>query len=65
MKSVILAIVGFFVSAVAVFRWGKASADKEIANREKNESIRKDQNFKKIMSNPPVDNPFSRMRKKN
>lgn len=63
MNTLLLTIAGFFISGLALFKWGASTADKKTA--EKGVADAKKQNKKQndIYSKPFVDKPFGRLRR--
>lgn len=62
--ALVLKIGAFLVFCLSFWKWGQVTAERNEAEKKADESIRKDENYKKIISDPPVDDAFLRMCKK-
>ena len=63
MKTLLLSIVGFFISGLALFKWGASTADKKTAQKGVDDAKKQNQKQNDIYSKPFVDKPFGRMRR--
>lgn len=63
MKTLLLTIVGFFISGLALFKWGASTADKKTAEKGETDALKQSQKQNDIYSKPFVDKPFGRLRR--